>query len=596
MQLDINIFSITLIISGILAGLFSVFIFFRLDETAKWFSLTMLSISSWAVFYGFELASYDLKDMLFWVKLEYLGIAVAPSTWLIFCFKYTARDSVLKKKAVLLLLAGIPFITYLLVLTNEWHNLYHDSSSVFLGGPFPLLSFERGPWYFVHTSYFYFAVLLGAFYLNSSFRHSDPVYRKRNWLLVISVLFPWVVNIIYLLGIRPFGHIDLTPYAFIFSYVILAFVLLKFKLFDVIPIAKDRLIAAMTDGVLVIDSHEKVIDLNPTMKKLLKINGGKYIGVPVNQFFKTQTSLLEAIRGRVNKHLEIVVELDQNIGEFSVEIIPLFENEKKYNGLLLLFKDITEAKNNQNLLRIQADELKQHNQLKDKLFSIISHDLKGPVLGVKEIIDLMGKGVMTDEDFQEILPELSKSVDGVTMLLENLLAWSRSQLKGEFMDKVVFDVNKLIRQQKNLMQSIAASKKVSLELVMPEPIMVFADKNMVELVIRNLLNNAIKFCDMGDSILVTITDEKDQVRISVKDTGMGISKSNLSRLRSGDSFSTFGSNNESGTGLGLMLVRDYVEKNGGRLWIDSEEHQWSEFSFMLPKVNMDSGGSRVPTT
>src|SRR5690606_16817826 len=118
MQLDINIFSITLIISGILAGLFSVFIFFRLDETAKWFSLTMLSISSWAVFYGFELASHDLKDMLFWVKLEYLGIAVAPSTWLIFCFKYTARDSVLKKKAVLLLLAGIPFITYVLVLTN----------------------------------------------------------------------------------------------------------------------------------------------------------------------------------------------------------------------------------------------------------------------------------------------------------------------------------------------------------------------------------------------------------------------------------------------------------------------------------------------
>src|SRR5690606_21210771 len=175
-------------------------------------------------------------------------------------------------------------------------------------------------------------------------------------------------------------------------------------------------------------------------------------------------------------------------------------------------------------------------------------------------------------------------------------AWSRSQLKGEFMDKVVFDINKLIRQQKNIMQSIAASKKISLELVMPDPvIMVFADKNMVELVIRNLLNNAIKFCQMGDNILVTINDEKDQVRISVKDTGMGISKSNLNRLRSGDSFSTFGSNNESGTGLGLMLVRDYVEKNGGNLYIESEEHQWSEFSFMLPKVNMDSGGSRVST-
>jgi len=233
------------------------------------------------------------------------------------------------------------------------------------------------------------------------------------------------------------------------------------------------------------------------------------------------------------------------------------------------------------------------NELKDRLFSIISHDLKGPIEGVKDIIDLAKKGLMREDDFQEILPDLSKSVDGVTMLMENLLGWSRSQLKGEFMNKVTFDIYKLIRQQVSLMGYVAASKNIKLEILGEGPIMVFADKNMVELIIRNLLNNSLKFCEMGDRIQIGGKSEREGVRITVKDTGIGISENNLDRLRKGDSFSTFGSNNETGTGLGLLLVRDYVEKNGGRLIINSEENEWSEFSFLLSKANVGSGGKRV---
>src|SRR5690606_1780640 len=244
-------------------------------------------------------------------------------------------------------------------------------------------------------------------------------------------------------------------------------------------------------------------------------------------------------------------------------------------------------------LRVQSDELKHLNDLKDKLFSIISHDLKGPIQGIKEIIDLAKRGLMTADDFQEILPDISKSVDGVTMLMENLLGWSRSQLKGEYMHRINFDVYKLILQQVTLMESPAASKDIKLEILGEGPLMVFADRNMVELIIRNLLNNSLKFCEPGDRIQISGNTERDGVRISVKDTGLGISPNNLERLRKGDSFSTFGSNNETGTGLGLLLVRDYVEKNGGSLTINSEENEWSEFSFMLSKASVGSGGKKV---
>src|SRR5690606_26594478 len=143
------------------------------------------------------------------------------------------------------------------------------------------------------------------------------------------------------------------------------------------------------------------------------------------------------------------------------------------------------------------------------------------------------------------------------------------------------------------MEFLAASKDINLEIVGEVSLMVFADRNMVELIMRNLLNNSLKFCEPGDRIQIYGNTEKDGVRISVKDNGVGISPGNLERLRKGDSFSTFGSNNETGTGLGLLLVRDYVEKNGGSLTINSEENEWSEFSFLLSKASVGSGGKKV---
>lgn len=590
MQLYFNSYSIILIISGISAGLFSAYIFYRLGEHLKWLVFTLLSVSIWSLFYGFQLASSELIDMLFWVKMKYLGISLAPSTWLLFCIKYTGKDSWLSNKFLVFIFA-IPLLTYLFVLTNEWHYLHYSSVEVSGEGSFSFLKIQKGPWYFIHTFYFYFSLLLGNYLLIKSYKHAEPTFKKHIFLLVISTVFPWVVNICYMIGYKPYGHIDLTPFIFIISYAIIALGLIKFDLFDVIPIAKDKLISAMTDGVLVIDVNAKVLDINPAMKNIL---GQKIlIGHPVSQIFPGQEELMDLIERRVARQIEITARLDQGQRQYSVEAIPLFEEKTKFIGLLLLFKNITEVKKNQDLVKRQSDQLKQHNELKDKLFSIISHDLKGPIFGVKEIIDMAKKGMMTEEDIYEILPDLSKSVDGVTMLMENLLAWSRSQLQGEYMNKVAFDVIKLIQQQKNLMEQTADSKKVNIEIFEKGPIMVLADKNMIELVVRNLLNNSIKFCEKGDSILMGVKNEKDLVRISVKDTGVGISQNNLNKLRGGDSFSTFGSNNESGTGLGLLLVRDYVEKNGGNLSIESVENEWSEFSFLLPKANVISGGKKA---
>jgi signal transduction histidine kinase len=561
-----------------------------MGEQLKWFVFTMMFISLWAFFYAFQIASLDLPGILFWIKLKYLGISFAPSTWLLFCIKYSGRHTWLTKK-FLIFIFTFPLLTYLFVLTNESHFLYYSMIKVVKEGPFTFAEVQKGPWYFIHTLYFYAALLLGNYVLISSYKDTEFAFRKHVKFLVISTIFPWLLNIAYMLGFKPYGHLDLTPFAFILSSGVIAIGLVKYNLFDLIPIAKDKLISAMTDGVLVIDGNNKILHINPAMKNIIDPKIKNHIGLPVTQLFRRQETLMEMIRKRLPGRIEISTTIDQ--GQYSVEAVPLYEQQSKYIGLLLLFKDITEAKKNQDLLRMQSDELKHHNELKDKLFSIISHDLKGPILGVKEIVDMAKKGMMSEEDIMEILPELSKSVDGVTMLMENLLAWSRSQLKGEFIQKDTFDIVKLIQQQKNLMGQIAASKDIRLEVQENQPVMVSADINMIELVLRNLLNNSIKFCSKGDKVWLGVKSGKDEVRIYVRDTGIGISHSNLKRLRCGDTFSTFGSNNESGTGLGLLLVRDYVAKNGGSLIIESEENHGSEFSFILPKANVNSGSKKA---
>jgi len=587
MQLEFNLYAVTLLVLGVAAGLLSLFIIYRLSDSVRWFAFTLLNGAIWAFFYGFELASLDLPTMYFWIQFQYVGIVLLPVTWLLFCFKYTGREGLFRNIPLLTGLLFVAMGVYAVVLTNELHHLYYASIGLDLEGAFPLIALQKGPFHYLFTFYFYSMIIWGNYLLISSMRRMERLFKTQTLLLIISTAVPLFFHVVEFLGFEILGRINFTPFAFAISFFATGLGLVKFNLFNVVPIAKEQLIEAMTDGLIVIDNKEQIIEMNPAMKRILGSEQVSHIGKPLVSVMHQQPGLLKDVRKQ--QHLKISINegfyREQKV--FLVEIIPLKGRKDKVKGTLLLFKDITEERNSQKLLEMQAQELKKHNALKDKLFSIVSHDLKGPVLGVKEILDLSKRGYMTSEDFAEILPALSDSMDGVAMLLENLLAWSRSQLRGEHTDKAVFDIYQLIQQQKAWIEPVASLKKVVVEVDSDGSVMVFADKHMVELVVRNLLNNAVKFCSLGDKISIRVINRKEDVKISVKDTGAGISRDNLQRLRQGDSFTTFGSNNEVGTGLGLLLVRDYIEKNGSQLWIDSEENEGAEFSFSLPKINVN---------
>lgn len=233
-------------------------------------------------------------------------------------------------------------------------------------------------------------------------------------------------------------------------------------------------------------------------------------------------------------------------------------------------------------IKQQSEKLADLNFLKDRLFSIISHDLRSPLGSLKTMISLFEDGDLSEEEFREMSPMLEKDLDYTLNLLNNLLQWAKSQMEGVKTSPEVFAINELAEAQVGLLERLAENKGIKLENQLLTQMQVFADKNMIDLVMRNLVANAIKFCNEGDKISIIGERVGDFVHIKVEDTGIGIAAENLPKLFNKETFTTRGTTGEKGTGLGLILCKEFVERNHGDIWVESEVGKGSTFIFTIP--------------
>lgn len=582
-----NIFSITLLISGSVTVCMALLILQRLGGAVRWFGFLMLAIAIWALSYGFELSTTTLAQMLFWINLEYMGIALLPALWIVFIIKFIGKEQWLTP-VNLCLIFSIAVLTLLFVWTNAWHHLHYAQVTVDITGPFPLLAIEPGAWYRVHTVYFYTMLAWGMYLLISKFIKADAIYKKQNSTILIGALIPWFVNLIYLLGIRPFEHIDLTPYAFIITALAISFGLLKFKLFDIVPVAREKVIEAMQEGVLVLDAQDRVIDMNTEMKKILSPYTSEIIGIRVADLLPNEKNLHQIITERVNNKVIIQLSDEPSHRFFEVNTTSLFDKHTMYSGIILLFRDITEHKLAEEKLKKQAEQLRALNQLKDRLFSIIGHDLRSPLGSLKDVLQLADEEDLSEEEFKSFLPMLANNVGHTSELLENLLHWAKSQLQGETINPVHFDLKIVADHKQSLFEKKASDKGIHIQNKVQENTNIYADRHMMELVLRNLLANAVKFCNQGDTITITAEIDEQLTTVCVCDTGVGIPEKNLSKLFASATFTTQGTDSEKGTGLGLLLCKDFVEKNHGKIWVESTFGKGSQFYFTVPNASLDT--------
>jgi signal transduction histidine kinase len=235
----------------------------------------------------------------------------------------------------------------------------------------------------------------------------------------------------------------------------------------------------------------------------------------------------------------------------------------------------------------QTKHLENVNNVKDKLFSIVSHDLKDSLSSINGFIDLLKDGSLTREEFDDLIPELSENANNASLLLFNLLNWSKSQMQSLEPKPSLFDIQEVFESKVKLVDQRMESKGITLvDHTLRD--FAYADRSMFEIVIQNLLANALKFCKNGDTITVSNYISNGSCIVSIVDTGIGVSKENLSKLFKNNSFTTMGTNNEKGTGLGLSICKELVELNHGKIWVESTQGIGSTFYVQLPKSRPNS--------
>jgi two-component system, sensor histidine kinase and response regulator len=236
------------------------------------------------------------------------------------------------------------------------------------------------------------------------------------------------------------------------------------------------------------------------------------------------------------------------------------------------------------LLEKRAGELRESNAVKNKLFSVISHDLKAPMYAIRNVLNSATQAELSPRELQELLPEMVKDLNYTTSLMENLLQWAKFQMKSDIIRPQSLNMNEEVREVVRLFQLQYQAKKITVETKTELPAHAWADKNITNLVLRNLLSNAIKFTPQNGHIVIGASRSNGCVEVYVQDSGRGMSREELAKINNGNFYSSKGTDNEAGTGLGLMICREFLTKNDGRLIVESEPGLGSTFSFTLPSA------------
>lgn len=298
-----------------------------------------------------------------------------------------------------------------------------------------------------------------------------------------------------------------------------------------------------------------------------------------NKFEKQRQALIDQNNKALAQQQRIVILALVSLLIISVIAFIFYRGKKIQNKL------VVELNRKTTILEAHEAELKENNDTKTKLFSIIGHDLRGPIGALQELLKLFGNGDMTKKEMLDFIPKLKEDIGHISFTLNNLLSWGHTQLKGSVVNPSVVNLESLVTENINLLAEIAESKSIRVINEIKEPVHIWSDSNQIDVVVRNLISNALKFTPENGMITIKALERTNHWEIAIRDNGIGMEPETVSRLFDDHSnISTYGTNNEKGTGLGLSLCKEMLEKNNGKIWVESSLRKGSCFYFTLPKA------------
>lgn len=360
------------------------------------------------------------------------------------------------------------------------------------------------------------------------------------------------------------------------------------------------IIEEMEEGAVTVSKDGVILFCNRRFAQLIDSPIHKVIGANFSDFVAEcnaclyQQVLQEGFSGRIKEevatinrngetvylHLSMCILPEGMIGQICIIVTDITELKRHQQNLQMLVNERTEELNRANL------ELKEINATKDKLFSIIAHDLRGPFTSLLGFSDLLIENINTYDinKFEKLLHHINSAAKSAYTLMENLLLWARSQNKQLLFRPKKVNILSNFKEVMVSMNSLALIKNISLNLNVEPDTAAVADLNMLNAIVRNLISNSIKFCNPGGKVEVAAIDKGNEIEISIVDNGVGISEEVQNKLFKAEGGMTLtGTLQEKGTGLGLIICKEFVEKHGGKIWVESNLGEGCKFIFTLPQ-------------
>lgn len=352
----INLYIAALIFTGLLNGWIAWYAYHRRSAPgSNELAILMALVSSWSLASAVESLATTYNWKVFWTVVSYPGNLLVSAVFLIFVLRYTQQDRRLKRKHITAVLI-LPIISVAMAATNHWHQLLWSSVTIEMVAGKPIAVYGHGPWFWIETIYNYACMAFAYVVLARSIFRFPELYSRQTRLLLLASLAPLAINILYAYSPQTLGGIDLTSIAFSFSGTLVTLAIFRYSLFDVTPVARDRLVEIIQEGMLVLDAQNRLVDCNPAGQKIF---GWKKppIGEYVNQLWAKQPDLLELCQAKQSQSSELSIQQENNITHFIFNVSLLRNRERKIIGRILLAHDISARRQAEAKLYLQTQAL-----------------------------------------------------------------------------------------------------------------------------------------------------------------------------------------------------------------------------------------------
>ncbi len=543
----------------------------------------MVAITHLCVTSIFEVRSVTIVERMFWLRVQIPAYPCVPVLWLLLTLNWVGRPLRARRAAALFL---VPLATVLMHWTNRWHSLYWTRIWIDHSGPLPTMGRTYGMGFWLHTAYSYSLLMIGLVVL---LRHlpAGQIQRRRSLIMIGAMLFPVVVNVLYLFDWFPIRYLDATPQAFTVTAAGLVWAIFRYRLQGLAPIAARSVVESMADGVVMLDVDGRVAGLNPAAESLLECRSEDLVGHPAADLFRHCADAAPYYEGQGRITGDLPLGSDDNRRLCQAIATEIMRGRARI-GRLITLRDVTAERAAAEQLRQAREAAEAASVAKSRFLASMSHEIRTPMNAVVGATELLLDSDLDDEQ-AELAATAHESAQSLLALLNDILDFSKIAAGGLALERIPFDLHRLMDQVARLTRPSATKKGLEFRLeVAPDvPRVIVGDPTRLRQVMLNLVSNAVKFTASGWVAvrICRLAAEADHPRlaISVEDTGIGIAPDRISSL-----FEEFSQADSSttrkygGTGLGLAISRSLVEKMGGIIRVRSETGRGSTFAVEMP--------------